>query len=322
MSDDVSGLWAALSQSLFSNIDDQFIATFRAPGGANNRLAAWDPFDKTMRFFKLLLFNTALQQPDRFFAVYRALGHVDLGNPVSVSVRSCAVNVDYLLAVDEFLFLEKAVDLSTLRSVVEIGAGFGRTCHTLLAMLPGLERYTIVDLGNMLNLSKRFLSVAVPEHFHKLRFVEAGGEPAEGIGADLAMNIDSFQEMPPTAIDRYMAGIDAGCRYFYLKNPIAKYDPKSIGIAAQDPNKFHDVFSLGYCRDVIDIFDDAALAGARQKYLSLYRPAKSWRLLADQPLKLFPFYHHAIYEREARREPEAGEEKIAGKSIRMPRRAH
>jgi hypothetical protein len=103
---ETSELWKSLSHTLFANVDDAFTAGFRRPGGANSRLGAWDPFDPTMRYFKFILQMAAERQPDRFFLLYRALGKVDIGAPVSVKVRSCAINIDYLLSVQEYLFLE------------------------------------------------------------------------------------------------------------------------------------------------------------------------------------------------------------------------
>lgn len=296
MTPETSDLWKSLSRTLFSNIDDEFIATFRRPGGANSRLATWDPFDKTMRYFKFMLYTAAERQPDRFFALYRALGRVDIGQPVSVKIRSCEINSDYLFALEEFLFLESAIKLDTVKSIVEIGAGFGRTCHAFLALADGIERYTIVDLPDVLKLSRRVLAEVIPDHFHKVQFVDAT-EPAawQNVVADLAINIDSFQEMPPATVDAYMKGLVTQCRHFYAKNPVAKYDPKCIGVVVDDLSKFKDVFSLGYCRDIIDIFDDTALATARKAYLRAYCPMPSWRLLADQPMDMFPYLHHALF---------------------------
>jgi putative sugar O-methyltransferase len=293
---DTSDLWKSLSQTVFANIDDEFIAMFRRPGGANSRLATWDPFDKTMRYFKFMLYTAAERQPDRFFALYRALGRVDIGQPVSVKIRSCEINSDYLFALEEFLFLESAIKLNTVKSIIEIGAGFGRTCHTLLALADGIERYTIVDLPDVLKLSRRVLAEVIPDHVHKVRFIDAAETKVwQNVSADLAINIDSFQEMPPTTIDAFMNGMVTRCRHFYVKNPVAKYDPKCIGLTIENPSKFKDVFSLGYCRDIIDIFDDTALARARQAYLRAYCPAQSWRLLADRPMAMFPYLHHALF---------------------------
>lgn len=297
MTIEVSNLWKSLCADIFSSADDGFLMTFRRPGGANNRLAAWDPFDRSMRFFKFLLYTTAQRQSDRFFSLYRKLGNVDIGGPVSVSLRACNVNIDYFLSVEEFLFLDSVIDLSTIRSVVEVGAGFGRTCHALLKLCDAgrLDRYIIVDLPEVLELSRRVLALAVPDHFDKIEFVDAIGGEWKEISADLAINIDSFQEMLPSAIDVYMRELVTKARFFYLKNPIGKYDPESIGLPDSNPDKMQDVYALGYCRDVIDIFNDVALAAARARYIDAYRPAHNWRLIADRAMELFPYYQHALY---------------------------
>jgi len=293
-----SDLWTSLSASLFANIDDEFIRSFREPGRANNRLAAWDPLDPTMRYYKLMLYRAAERQPEYFFDAYRKLGNVDIGNPVSVQIRSCSINVDYLFSIEEVLFLEETINLAGLHSVVEVGAGFGRTCHAILRLAPNVGRYTIVDLPNVLELSRRVLSRVIPDQLDKIHFVDATSNISwRGISADLALNIDSFQEMRPTIIDEYMSGLVSNCRYFYTKNPIAKYRPESIGIKRAEPERLFDVFELGYCRDVIDIFDDHSIDEARAKYLEAYRPSSEWRLLAHRPLDLFHYLHHALYER-------------------------
>src|SRR5262245_37330665 len=262
---EVSNLWKSLCADLFATTDDAFLETFRRPGGANNRLAAWDPHDKTMRYFKFLLYAAAERQPDRFFTLYRALGNVDLGQPVSVTLRSCAINIDYFLSIDEFLFLESVIELRSVRSIVEIGAGFGRTCHVLLALSPAaqIDQYTIVDLPQILELSRNALKKLIPQHYQKVRFIDATSERDwQGLAADLAINIDSFQEMPATTIDSYMSQLIANCRLFYVKNPIAKYDPKCVGLTLVDADELRDVFSLGYSQEVIDNFNDVALEKA------------------------------------------------------------
>jgi putative sugar O-methyltransferase len=289
-----SALWRSLTSSLFASVDDAFVDSFREPGRANSRLASWDPFDNTMRYYKFMLFNAAEQQPDVFFDLYRNLGPVDIGNPVSITVRGCKVNIDYLFSVEEFMFVAQHLNIRTLRSVIEIGAGFGRTCHAILALAPSVAQYTIVDLKNVMELSRRVLKKAVPAHFHKITFIDAEDvKHSHTLTADLAINIDSFQEMPASTIDGYMTGIVDKCKYFYVKNPIGKYRPESIGLKL-DEARFHDVFSLGYCRDLVDIFDDESLKAARAAYVAAYRPAGA-TLIADKSMNLFPYLHHALY---------------------------
>jgi hypothetical protein len=67
MDEMISDLWQHISAEQFRRAkDDDFIATFRRPGGANNRLAAWDPIDKTMRYYKSMMFTEAVGKPPRF----------------------------------------------------------------------------------------------------------------------------------------------------------------------------------------------------------------------------------------------------------------
>ncbi len=293
-----SRLWADITASLFSRIDAEFLESFRAPGGANRRLAAWDPFDKSMRYYKFLLFNIARGKPREFFDLYRRVGTTGTGGPVTVTVADCRVDIDYLFAVEEFQFLRERLDLGMVSKVVEIGAGFGRTCHALLSLAPAIREYTIVDLPQVLNLSQAYLRRAAPALVDRVRFVANDDVAAwRGVRSDLAINIDSFQEMPPGVIDEYMNGIVAGASAFYCKNPIGKYKPECVGLPELSPEQLLDVYSLGYSRTVLDLFDERELAAAREAYLSDYRPrgGAGWRLVADEPMSMFPYVHHALY---------------------------
>jgi len=132
--------------------------------------------------------------------------------------------------------------------------------------------------------------------FDKVRFVNAL-EPREDVNADLVLNIDSFQEMPRETVLQYMRSPIGQARVFYTKNPIGKYEPQSVGIEVRDRTALAEVLSLGLCTDVLDIFDTDALARARAGYLANYLPGPSWRVLADAPMDMFPYLHHALYER-------------------------
>ncbi len=186
---EVSNLWKSLCANQFAKADDGFLADFRRPGGANSRLASWDPADSTMRYFKFMLYAAVQRQPERFFALYSALENADIGQPVAVTLGSCEINIDYFLALDEFLFLKSAVDFSSVHSIVEIGAGFGRTCHTLLTLAAAeIEEYTIIDLPQVLELSRRALAKLIPGHYRKVRFIDATNEYEwDNLQADLAV---------------------------------------------------------------------------------------------------------------------------------------
>lgn len=295
----VSTLWRSLSKDLFSRIDETFLRTFRQPGGANSRLAAWDPRDGTYRYFLATLFNATRAQPDRFFDLYERLEHTDLGNPLAVEHHGLRVNLDYFLAVDEFLFLESRLGEQTvneIHKVVEVGAGFGRTCHTFLSLFPNVQEYVIVDLPEMLQLSRAFLAATVPAFVNRVRFVNAlREEDWRGQKPDLALNIDSFQEMPRHAIDAYYAALFGTARWVYVKNPVCKYDPARLGIGASENVERTGVFELGYMTEMADIFSDAALRTPRSLYVERYRPG-GFTTVADMPSSIFPQYHHALYQ--------------------------
>jgi hypothetical protein len=104
--------------------------------------------------------------------------------------------------------------------------------------------------------------------------------------------------MPPATVKAYLDGLVSRCQNFYIKNPVGKYEPASIGLDI-DTAKFNDVFSLGLCHDVIDIFNDEALARARKIYLDAYRPGPSWQLVAQQPMSMVPYLQHALYRANA-----------------------
>lgn len=298
MAKKVSDQWVSLTQNQFERVDDAFLRDFRSPG-TRNKFVAWDPFEASARYFKSLLFAIAARQSPRFFDAYSRLAHRDLGAPMTVRCMGCDVDADYLAAVDEWEFLDDTKYLQRVHSVVEIGAGFGRTCHTLLTLCPWIRSYTIIDLAPMLELSRGYLSRVMPDA--PVRFVSSEDEKAvEMLSADLAINIDSFQEMPPDVITGYMRSVVSRAGAFYCKNPIGKYLPTSIGLTNPDPSKLLDVFSLGYCREQIDIFDDAQLARLRPQYVVAYTPqldvvGKTFAPIADKPMELFPFYQHVLF---------------------------
>jgi len=296
MSAPISVLWVDITQSLFGSIDEAFLDSFRAPGGANRRLAAWDPFDRSTRYYKFLLFHIARRKPLQFFDAYRRLSNTGLGNPIYVTAHGCHIDIDYLFAVEEFFFLRDALDLSNIRHIVEIGAGFGRTCHTLLSLSNEIDQHTIIDLGPVLKLSRAFLSRAAPELVGRVNFIDKDDRQAwSDLRCDLVINIDSFQEMPTSAIDDYMKHVVRKASAFYCKNPTGKYLPADVGLPHLKPEQMLDVYSLGYCQDIFDIFDDQALDLARQRYLRAYLPTDKWTCVDDEALEMFPYVHHALF---------------------------
>ncbi|WP_397411231.1 putative sugar O-methyltransferase [Polaromonas sp.] len=299
-----SKLWEQYTQNEFSSISEDFLTRFRAPGVAN-KFVAWDPYEQSTRYMKFLLLAIARQQPPEFFDIYSRIGNTDFGLPLHIQHRNLLLNADYMAAVEEWLFIKRHTHPARLRKVVEVGAGFGRTCHTLLTLCDSIESYVIVDLAPMLELSRQYLAKVVPERMSRISFVSSEDRTGQSrLDADLVLNIDSFQEMPPLVIDGYMERIVQNSKYFFCKNPVGKYLPQTVGFPELSPNQLQDVFSLGYCTDVLDIFDEDALAPARDKLVELYCPPavpmrSAFESTGDEPMSLFPYFHLVMYENKA-----------------------
>lgn len=297
-----SKLWDSLAKDKFANIDESFLANFREPGNANNRLAAWDPFDRSMRYFKFLLFHQIQAKDSSFFSNYAKIGLTSLGNPTTLNAPSGeAINLDHFFFIEEFTFLNANLNFDKIDNVVEIGAGFGRTAQALIKLVGNIKRYTIIDIPEVLSLSHSYLEkVFSKDEFAKLDFVNALLLPKDIHdlqSVDLVINIDSFQEMPKETIRFYFERIVSKARFFYSKNAIGKYRPESVGLYDVNEQQLLDVFSLGLSTDVIDIFSERELVRARQKHVEQYRPSKQYTIIAQEPLGIFPYYQNVLYER-------------------------
>lgn len=295
-----SKLWDSLVKNQFAKVDEAFLASFREPGNANNRLAAWDPYDKSMRYFKFLFFHQLQMKDSLFFLNYSKIGTTSLGKPITLNEPSGqAVNLDHFFSIEEFTFLNLHLNFNEINHILEIGAGFGRTAQALIKLTPNLNRYTIVDLPEMLALSCAYLEqVLSKDEFAKLCFVNALSldiEHHDFPTVDLVINIDSFQEMPRQTIEYYFQQFIICSRFFYSKNAIGKYSPESIGLYGLDSDQLLDVFSLGLSTGVIDIFDQKQLAEARERHIKEYLPSDNFAVLAQEPLGIFPYYLNVLY---------------------------
>lgn len=295
-----SKLWDSLVKDKFAKIDESFLSNFREPGNANNRLAAWDPFDKSMRYFKFLFFHQIQTKDDAFFANYARIGITSLGHPVTLAAPSGeAINLDHFFSIEEYTFLNTNLNLDKINHIVEIGAGFGRTAQALVKLAVNIKKYTIIDIPEVLSLSSSYLErVLNEEEFAKLDFVNALSLPKDHQvfhAVDLVINIDSFQEMPKDTIKYYFERVIADSGFFYSKNAIGKYRPESVGLYHVNEEQLLDVFSLGLSTDVIDIFSERELIRARQKHVAQYRPSKQFTIVAQEPLGIFPYYQNVLY---------------------------
>jgi SAM-dependent methyltransferase len=183
------------------------------------------------------------------------------------------------------------------RIVVEIGAGYGRTCHAVLANYD-VAAYYIVDLDNSLDLARAYLrEVLGDDDFAKVRFVPAGDLDAAlgDLRFDLCLNVDSFAEMDGDVVHNYLAFIAARCRNFYVKNPVGKYLDPSLDGHAEGPELVAMALRTGLLRDVIDVHDSEAVRAQSFKFLEAYRPAAGWATVDAGWAPPWSYYWQALY---------------------------
>lgn len=268
-------LWDSVKK-LYSDFD---INTFRAIGGVNDRLGIWSAFDKSSRYYKALMFEFAMylenlmiqsKKTDGLLTLLQKIPNQNIGSPPTIKLGGgCNVSLDYLLAVEEHLFVSDI--LIDIDHVCEIGAGFGRTCHTFMA-LSDIAQYTIIDLPEVLALSKAYLSrVLSKEDYLKIRFVSSEDySSVNNVG--LVINIDSLQEMPLQVGQVYLDFASKNATSFFSKNAMGKYSPLDIDLEIKNVNEFSSAIKMGLMSDVVPLFDVAARIEAVKTYHKIFCP--------------------------------------------------
>jgi putative sugar O-methyltransferase len=135
-----------------------------------------------------------------------ALGEPALGNPPPVLWRGQLVSQDLANCALEAEAIVRALDGRTPTSILEIGAGYGRTAYSLLGLFPEAS-YTIVDIEPALTLSRFYLTTLYPTR--AVRYLDAERDvldiPAE---VDLAVSISSLHEMTPQQVSSHLQLLD------------------------------------------------------------------------------------------------------------------
>ncbi|WP_067467619.1 putative sugar O-methyltransferase [Actinomadura macra] len=262
----------------------------------NYNISFWDPTANGVRYLKTLVFGLCADLDADSWLKIKRIQNRDLGDPLTVRSNGESVCLDYLQAVLEMNFIERSVPLAGA-AVLEIGAGYGRTCHTLLSN-HDLSRYRIIDLPNTLRLSQRYLGeVLTPEQYAKIEFV-----PVDDIGVmdpvvfDLCINIHSFTEMLPETVRSYLDLIDGSCRAFYAKNPLGKFSDRALDGHFKGDEAVRLAMETGPLRQVLDVFDGEDLEAAVPRYLAAYRPGESWECAGHERARPWSYFWQAVYK--------------------------
>jgi hypothetical protein len=284
-----SPLWKSILKSeLFTNFN---ILTFKNEG-ANNKIAQYNPKTHSILFLKNILFKMALEIPFKYFKLLNKIKNRDLGGGINIKYKNINCDLDYLLAINEFIFLEDL--LKETNTILEIGAGYGRTCNTILSLTDNLKEYTIVDLPEMLNLSQIYLkNVLNKELFKKIKFISVN--ELKNMKVDLIINIDSMQEMHENVVLEYMKYININTKNFYCNNTVGKFSPELCGWEKSENSNM--ALSSGVLKNIINIFCPDELLKSQKQFMINFLPTKKWKTLKHSATMPWSHYYQAIFSK-------------------------
>lgn len=193
------------------------------------------PESLSYNFLTCLLWNFVLRNdPDRLL---QRLDEPLEGNPPRLRLGGRLISQDLANSVLEYYSIRSGSRNETIGSVMELGAGYGRTAFVFLSLIPGLK-YIVVDIPPALYISERYLTSQFPNkpahrfrEFHSYHEIQESFERAELVFllphqldllpdkvVDLFINISSLHEMRMDQIIHYFACIDRLARkWFYFK---------------------------------------------------------------------------------------------------------
>ena len=159
-----------------------------------------------------------------------------IGNPPCVLFHGKRISQDILNSLLEYMSISKAMKLEKCASIIEIGAGSGRTAFCFMTLLSNVK-YIIVDFPPALYVSQRYLTTVFPEKkVMKFRSFDNFASISEEFfnadlifltpdqlkkipnkSCDLFLAIDCLHEMRPDMIVEYFNEVERLSSYFYFK---------------------------------------------------------------------------------------------------------
>ncbi len=174
--------------------------------------------------------------------IARYVANIDMddsmfGNPVSTEIKGHIVTQDLINSLFEIEAMD--IDFSKIKSVCEVGAGYGRTAYVLLKRYPHLK-YTIIDIPPALDLAREHLTKEFPNA--DITFLRV---PDKSLNANLYIAISILTELSEKEIADYFEMFATG-KYLYFKDWKTKVNPDNKTTFSEDsfpiPNEWVRMF--------------------------------------------------------------------------------
>lgn len=270
----------------------------------NNIFASWSPYDKGLPYYNFQIFQFVLKYKKKFIS-FKKKNNRTIGNPPSINFdNKYNICFDDCLTFEEIFFLQKNFNNKKNLNIMEIGAGFGRTAEGIINNLK-IKNYTIVDYKNILKFAKNYLKkILSSKKFKKIKFLDYEKINFDNYfdrsnNFDLIINIDSFAEIEPVIVKKYLNFIKKKSDYFYTKNPVDKYRFKDMVNHLSKKKTPNFIKKLGLNRKIINIFDTKQLEESKKKFLINYNPYKTIKKNKPKTMysALFNYYIHALFKK-------------------------
>lgn len=278
----------------------------------NNIFANWNPYKRGLTYHNYLIYNFINLFPKKkFLKFHKRLGNTNIGNPPGIMFSKRKVTFDDCWSVEELFFLKDKIRKNS--NILEIGPGYGRTAHAIINSFD-IKVYFVIDLKLTLKLTKKYLKkVLSKKNFEKVKFIcfedfDFNQNKFDKMISyslekknkfkkfDLILNIDSFGEMEPFLIKRYLNFFENITKNFYFKNTVAKYKPCDL-VDHLNGKKIPPAYNLklNLQKKVINVFDDVKIKKYSYKTATLYNPNRKKFNFILKTSQLINYYCQSFY---------------------------
>lgn len=151
---------------------------------------------------------------DRMYQVYQPqllskFSEPTIGNPLGIFYKDRIVSIDLAASISEMCLIMDKVDFSNVKTIHEIGGGYGRLAYVLSKMYPHVT-YRMYDIEPSLSLANRYLNEVIEDCTIQFQ------QPKDIFGnCDLLIAMDCLHEMTKDQVKAYFNYANKHARYFY-----------------------------------------------------------------------------------------------------------
>jgi SAM-dependent methyltransferase len=133
-----------------------------------------------------------------------------VGNPYHVLCDGRVITLDLACSVREYWLLSQHVDFKEIKSIAEVGGGYGRTAYVIAKLHPHIK-YVLYDVEPSIGLAKRYLNEVLPVNNFEFNTPDELKGPC-----DLLLAINCLHEMKVEHVRDYFDYADKNASYFYF----------------------------------------------------------------------------------------------------------